>query len=121
MRATFPAPGYAIPMAAHIMEPRANQTVDHVVPWGFADFSVLFRMLADTLVELTPVALDAEVPLFIAIVRDEDPVIERYLLVQYGRMLALNERVSVQGGMRTVRLEGQRYRSAIATRAGGAL
>lgn len=113
-RAALPQPGYAIPMAAHVIERRANDTVDHVVPWGFADFSVLFRMLADTFVELVPDAPEAQVPLYIAVVQNEDPTVERYLVVQYGRILALNERVSVESGMRVVSLVGERYRSSIA-------
>lgn len=113
-RETLPAPGYAIPMAAHLIERRANDAVDHVAPWGFADFSALFRLLAETLVELSHDPSDSEMRLFIALVGDEDPAVALYLLVQYGRLLALNERVSVEGGMRTITLNGSCYRSTIA-------
>jgi hypothetical protein len=113
-RAGLPSLGYAIPMAAYILEQHANDAVDHVAPWGFADFSATFRILAETLVELTRGTPEADIPLFIGSVLDQDPMVERYLRLQLGRILALNERVSVRGGMRTVTLEGDRYRSAIA-------
>lgn len=112
--AVLPPPGYAIPMAAYQMEQHANHAVDHVAPWGFADFSAMFRILSETLVEFTRGTPDAEIPVFIRSVLDQDAQVERYLRLQLGRMLALNERISVQGGMRTVTLEEDRYRSAIA-------
>ncbi len=113
-RAALPPPGYSIPMAAHVLERRANDAVDHVVPWGFAEFSVLFRMLAGTLVELVPEVPEAQFPVYIAVIHNEDPIVERYLVVQYGCILALNERVSVESGMRVVTRDGERYRSSIA-------
>ncbi|WDA13447.1 hypothetical protein [Paracoccus marcusii] len=113
-RQALPPSGYAVPMAAHVLERRANETVDHVVPWGFADFSVSFRILAETLAELAPTMSDSPIPLYINVVRDEDPAVETYLLIKFGQILALNERVSVESGKRIVSQDGERYLSAIA-------
>lgn len=114
LRSKFPVAGYSIPMSIYVMEINGNRFVDNVFPWGFADFSILSRMLADTLVDLIETTKEEAFSPFINSAANMDPLIAAALTIQFSRMIALNERIGIEGGMLKLSLKEGKYHISIA-------
>lgn len=111
----LPVAGYAVPMAAQLMEARANRAVDHVAPWGSADFSAMYRNLVDAFADfLSDVKDQSSFSPFFLHAHGDDPAIDRYLQVQHILLVAMNERVSVAGGLLYVTWRDNRFCLSIA-------
>lgn len=112
-----PAVGYAVPMIVDCSEARANYAVDRVTPWGFADFSAIFRNMLSVLHRTMERASMREEPfrLFLNTSQELDPDIERILDIEHFNLLVLNERVSINSRMHTIEKVGERYRISLAS------
>jgi len=112
----MPAPGYAIPMIVDCAEVQANSTVDHVAPWGFADFSALFRDMLNLLHRTAAKVLqqDQDFQLFFNSAQQLDSNVQSYLAYEHMSTVFLNEKITIGSNLKHVTKDGARYRLSLA-------
>jgi len=111
----LPDAGYALPMLFNCAEFQANQAVDRLAPFGFADFSVIFRDVISAAHIITEQRTASEpFKLYLESSPELDSSVERLFLFQHAQTAFLNEKSAMEAKRLLVAKVDDSYRISIA-------
>jgi hypothetical protein len=111
----LPDPGYALPMLFNCAEFHGNGAVDRLAPFGFADFSAIFRdVIAAAHLIMVRRATAKPFKLYLETSPELDSSVEDLFLVEHAQTAFLNEKLAIEARRLLVTRVDDGYQISIA-------